>query len=135
MQLIEQGELIDRSYEEKQRSPGDVEAVEGMGAISDHEKEYLVSGDRGVAMYRRQIRKFCRNLQKGKLPPQPSDLAESVVPTYGSDTVLAISPDASDDKTLLRKTNDQVMDILFAGDNLSGEVRDISIIEQLKSIG
>ncbi len=66
MQLIEQGELIDRTYEQKQASPGDVEAVEGMGAISDHEKEYLVSGDRGVAMYRRQIKKFCRNLQKGR---------------------------------------------------------------------
>ena len=92
MQLIEQGELFDRSYDEKQASPGDVEAVEGMGPVSDQEKEYLVSGDRGIATYRAQLKKYCRNLQKGKRPPQPGKLAgehaNGVIPTYGSDTVL-----------------------------------------------
>ena len=35
-ELIEQGEILDRSPEEKQRYPADSEAVEGMGAISTH---------------------------------------------------------------------------------------------------
>lgn len=135
MQLIEQGELIDRSYLQKQRSPGDVEAVEGMGVISDHEKEYLVSGDRGITMYRNQIRKYCRNLQKGKLPPQPTDLGTKVIPTYGSDTVLPISADdPGADSNLLRNTGKRVIDILTAADNLSGDERDRHIIEQLKRI-
>jgi len=137
MQQIEQGELFDRTYEEKQASPGDVEAVEGMGAISDHEKEYLVSGDRGIAMYRAQIKKYIRNLQKGKRPPQPGVLAgthtNGVIPTYGSDTILNI-PGPDSDRELLKTTNKQVMDIIFAGDSLCGNERDESIINQLKDI-
>ncbi len=138
MQLIEQGELIDRSYEQKQESPGDVEAVEGMGAISDHEKEYLVSGDRGVAMYRRQIRKLCRHLQNGKVLPQPADLVNGpgrAIPTHGSDTVLPMpTRDDENDSELLRGCNDKVMSIIFAADHLEGAHRDQTIIEQLKSI-
>jgi nitrite reductase/ring-hydroxylating ferredoxin subunit len=145
MQKIEQGELFDRSYEEKQASPGDVEAVEGMGTISDHEKEYLVSGDRGISMYRAQIKKHCRNLQKGKLPPQPgvlgghvrseNVLSDGVIPTYGSDTILTLPNDDEDkERELLRNTNQQVMDIIFAGDAFSGTERDDMIIEQLKAL-
>jgi nitrite reductase/ring-hydroxylating ferredoxin subunit len=135
MQLIEQGELINRSYEEKQRSPGDVEAVEGMGKISDHEREVLVSGDRGVSMYRNQMRKFCRDLKHGERPPQPADLSDSVIPTYGSDTVLKIPMDADiDDSIILRETNQQVMDILFEGDALESAARDQAIIEKLEEI-
>jgi nitrite reductase/ring-hydroxylating ferredoxin subunit len=137
MQLIEQGELIGRTYEQKQASPGDVEAVEGMGSISDHSKENLVSGDRGVSIYRNQIRKYCRDLQSGIRPPQPSDLAEGVIPTHGSDTVLnrpATGDPTKSDKELLAKTNDQVMDIIFAGDVLDGTERDSQIIEQLKQL-
>ena len=37
-QLIEQGEVFDRSYEERQRFPGDIEAVEGMGSDHDSSK-------------------------------------------------------------------------------------------------
>ncbi|OED35861.1 iron-sulfur protein [Chromatiales bacterium (ex Bugula neritina AB1)] len=137
MQLIEQGELFDRSYEEKQASPGDVEAVEGMGSTSDHGKENLVSGDRGIAMYRAQLKKHIRNLQKGKRPPQPGVLApqgsNGVIPTYGSDTVLAI-PGSSGQRELLKSTNTKVMDILFAADNLTGEARDNAIIAQLKEL-
>ena len=36
------------------------------GVISDHEKEYMVPGDRGVGMYRSRIKKYCMNLAKGK---------------------------------------------------------------------
>jgi hypothetical protein len=136
MQLIEQGELFERSYAEKQASPGDVEAVEGMGSISDHSKEYLVSGDSGISMYRAQIKKNCRNLQKGKRPPQPGVLTDGgVIPTYGSDTILTMPQTQESDKELLCATNDKVMDIIFAGNVLTGEARDKQIISQLKELG
>ena len=138
MQLIEQGELFDRSYAEKQASPGDVEAVEGMGAISDHEKEYLVSGDRGISMYRAQIKKTIRNMQKGKRPPQPGILtgeqSNGIIPTYGSDTILN-RPGDVEDREILKTTNKQVMEIIFSGDTLSGAERDEMIITQLKNLG
>ncbi len=136
MQLIEQGELIDRTYEQKQTSPGDVEAVEGMGKISDHSKENLIYGDRGVGLYRNQIRKFCRALQAGTAPPQPTELADEIISTYGSDNVVK-RPAPTDevvDAELLRQTNDKVMDILFAGDALSGAERDEWIIRELQEL-
>ena len=137
MQMIEQGELVDRSYAEKQNSPGDVEAVEGMGEISDHTKENLVQGDKGVALYRHQIRRFIRGLQKGDNPPQPTELATHNIPTYGSDTILK-RPQQSSDETQdfesLEQTNDSIMDILFAGDALNGDERDQQIIDQLKNL-
>ncbi len=136
VQLIEQGELVDRTYEERQRSPGDVEAVESMGYISDHEKEYFVPGDRGVAMYRTQIKKYCRALERGKPLPQPTDLArENIIPTYGSDTVVHVpASDQHDDAALLKQTNDKVTEILFSNDHLINNDRDEQIIQSIKTM-
>ena len=136
MQQIEQGEILDRTYEERQRRPGDVEAVEGMGAIADQEKEFLLPGDQGVSLYRRQLRQLARNLEKGQAPPQPTDLGDDFIPTYGSDTVLhrPLSPD-QDDQKLLRETGKKVMDILFDSDAGPAPDRDSRIIAQLQQLG
>ncbi|MEM7194531.1 MAG: aromatic ring-hydroxylating dioxygenase subunit alpha [Pseudomonadota bacterium] len=134
-EMIEQGEIVDRPYDERQISPGDVEAVEGMGAISDHEKECFVPGDRGVGMYRNRIRKYCKDLEKGIAPPQPTDLSADVIPTFGSDTVLHIPHHESrNDAEILRQTNDQVMDILFSNNTDAGPIREQKIIDEIKSI-
>lgn len=135
MEMIEQGEIVDRSYAQRQQSPGDIDAVEGMGAISDHSRENFVPGDRGVGMYRNRLRKYCLDLQKGIRPPQSADLIDGVIPTYGSDTVLRIPEDTNrDDTTILIQTNDQVMDILFANDHLQGAERDRAIIASIDQI-
>ena len=88
-ELIEQGEVIDRSPEERQRNPADSEAVEGMGAISTHKGENLMPTDRGISLYRRRIRRQIRELEDGKAPPQPVRNGGGSVRTYGQDTVLA----------------------------------------------
>ena len=157
MQRIEQGEPVARSYRQKQQNPGDIEAVEGMGPISDHQKEHLVSGDRGITLYRRRIRRLCRELAGGKPPPQPTDLAPNVIPTYGSDTVIKAprlkaeakaeaktetetetdaSADRHDDhdQARLNQINDRVMEILFQADALQGADRDRDVIEQLNRL-
>ena len=133
LQRIEQGEPFNRSYEQKQQSPGDLEAVEGMGPISDHEKEHLVSADRGVTLYRRRLRRLCRDLADGKPPPQPTDLAPGVIPTFGSDSVIK-APRSGPDHALLNRINDRVMDIYFRADDLQGADRDRFVFEQLHQI-
>ena len=136
MQRIEQGEVLDRNYEERQRRPGDVEAVEGMGSIADQEKEFLLPGDKGVSLYRRQLRQLARNLEKGQAPPQPADLGTEFVPTYGSDTVLHRPATSEfDDHQLLRETGDRVMNILFDCDEGPAPERDRRIISQLQQLG
>lgn len=135
MERMEQGEIIDRTYDERQKSPGDVEATEGMGPISEHSKEYLINGDRGIVLYRRRIRRLCKDLINGKSPPQISDLGADLVNTYGSDTVIqAPTKNRSKDHLLLRQINDQVMGTIFYGDEKPGTERDQWIINQLQKL-
>ena len=135
MERIEQGEVIERTYEERQQNPGDKEAVEGMGAISEHSKEHLVAADRGVILYRRRLRRLAGDLAKGKLPPQPADLIPGPIATYGSDTVVyAPVSESGDDSRHLQQINDQVVGIIFQGDKYSGKARDDFIIAELKKL-
>jgi hypothetical protein len=107
-----------------------------MGAIADQEKEFLLPGDQGVSLYRRQLRQLARNLEKGQAPPQPTDLGDDFIPTYGSDTVLhkPLPPD-QDDQQLLRETGNKVIDILFDSDEGPAADRDSRIITQLQQLG
>jgi len=71
-ELIEQGEEFDRTYEERQRSPGDAEATEGMGRITVHKNENLVSSDRGITLMRKRLREQIRAVQNGETPARAS---------------------------------------------------------------
>ncbi len=135
LELIEQGELFDRPYAEKQRFPADAEATEGMGPITEHEKENLVPSDRGIVSYRKRLRGLIRQLQAGQEPPHVSDIWAGPVPTYGGDTVLSspIDPTADDGATL-RRMGAAVMKIQFAAEDKSGAVRDQAVIADLKKL-
>lgn len=134
-ELIEQGEVIDRSYEERQRFPGDAEAVEGMGPISVHKREHLLPSDKGVAMLRRQLKNELHELKQGNEPAQPMQILPTPVPTYGSDTVLRLpKKEDADDSSYLQAVGDKIMDILFAADRFTGAQRDEWLFQQLKDL-
>jgi nitrite reductase/ring-hydroxylating ferredoxin subunit len=133
-ELIEQGEVFDRPYEERQRFPADVEACEGMGVVSEHEKENLVPSDKGVQMYRRRLRELIGALQDGKEPPHATSIWPNPLPTYGGDTVLTVPANGGDDRKLLQKVGMAVMDIQFAAEHLKGHERDEQVIAALKSL-
>jgi nitrite reductase/ring-hydroxylating ferredoxin subunit len=132
--LIEQGELMDRNYEQRQRFPGDAEAVEGMGKIADQKREHLAPSDRGIILYRKKLRKLCRDLEKGVKPEHTGDHWPNPVPTYGGDTVLNIPTDAKDDASLLRDIDKAVMEIQFDCEALTGSERDERVIVALKQL-
>ncbi len=133
-QLIEQGELFERPYEERQRFPADLEATEGMGRISEHEKENLVPSDKGIVLTRKRLRTLCRALQKGERPAQPTDHWPNPVPTYGGDTVLRLPPNGSDDAAYLQRIGQAVMAVQFEAEDLSGAERDEFVIACLKQM-
>ena len=133
-ELIEQGELMNRSYEQRQRFPGDAEAVEGMGRIADQKLEHLAPSDRGIIQYRKKLRKLCRDLEKGIKPNHTSQHWDNPVPTYGGDTVLNIPVDAEDDNRRLRKIGDRVMEIQFDAESMVGRARDEAVIEAFKKL-
>ncbi len=134
-ELIEQGEVLDRSLEERKRFPADSEAVEGMGRISTHKAENLMPTDRGIALYRRRVRKQVRDLADQVEPPQPANSGSGLVETYGQDTVLTMPQrDGEDDRTYLGRIGEAVMELQFALEDCTDENRDDEIIRCLKAL-
>lgn len=116
-ELIEQGEIFDRPYEQKQKFPADVEACEGMGPITIHANENLTTSDIGVALMRRQIREQIRGLKAGKEPMHVRSSATAPIPTYGGDTVLNIPRKTENDElSLLSAIAHEFIEIQFAVD-------------------
>ena len=130
-ELIEQGEVINRSWEERQRKPSDAEAVEGMGPISTHKGEHLMPTDQGILLYRRRIRQLIRELQNGKRMPQPQQVPGEAVRTNGQDTVLLMPQKNDDDRKFLRNIGSDVMDLQFKAENMPLIERDRFIIDEL----
>lgn len=134
-ELIEQGEVFDRTYEEKQQFPADAEATEGMGPITEHEKENLVPSDKGIVLYRKRMREIIRALQEGQAPRHTREVwPEGPIPTYGGDTVLRLPKNGTDDAKLLRAAGHAVMQAQFDAEGLAEEDRVHRVVAALKAI-
>ena len=128
---IEAGEVANRTKEEKQKSPGDAEAVEGMGSISSHKGEHLMPTDRGVMIYRRRIRKLIKNLEEGRDPPQPQKKKGESVRTNGQDTVLRAPKRNENDKEFVKLVCSSVMKMQFEQEEMPLKERDNNIMNNL----
>ena len=128
---IEAGEIVNRTLEEKQKSPGDAEAVEGMGSISSHKGEHLMPTDQGVMIYRRRIRKLSKDLEEGKDPPQPQKIKGEVVRTNGQDTVLRAPKRNKKDKEFIKSISSSVMKMQFDLEDMPLKKRDSNIMKNL----
>ena len=128
---IEAGEIIDRTFEEKQKSPGDTEAVEGMGSISTHKGEHLMTTDQGVMIYRRRIKKLIKSLEEGREPPQPQKIKGEVVKTNGQDTVLRIPKRNINDRKFIKSIGSEVLKMQFDLEDMPLKERDSHIIDKL----
>jgi nitrite reductase/ring-hydroxylating ferredoxin subunit len=96
-----------RSYEERQRVPGDYDAqVSIHGGIARHGLEHLAATDRGVTMMRNMIRRGIRAVRNGEDLGYRVPSNGSAVPTYGHDRVVsgvAPAPTPEEDRRLLRE--------------------------------
>ena len=100
------GQLAADSYQASQRQPGDYEAQVGQRTIAIHALEHLGATDRGVTMFRQQIRRGIRSIQDGRDPAGLCRGADTVIPTYANDTVVHVPPAATpeEDPHLLCET-------------------------------
>jgi phenylpropionate dioxygenase-like ring-hydroxylating dioxygenase large terminal subunit len=96
------GQTPDRPYAQRQRVPGDYDAMVSQGSIARHSLEHLGTLDVGVVMFRRLVRKGIEDVQNGK-DPHGMVRATEAVPTYSSDRVvpLAAMPGDPDDPEAL----------------------------------
>jgi phenylpropionate dioxygenase-like ring-hydroxylating dioxygenase large terminal subunit len=95
----------ERSYEERQRQPGDWEAQTGQRSIAIHALEHLGTTDRGVTMFRKSVREGIRAVQRGEDPKGIVRSAGHAIPTLCQDTVLRVPPASTEaeDAELLRR--------------------------------
>ena len=134
-ELIEQGEVFDRTYEQRQRFPGDAEAVEGMGAITVHAEENLAPSDKGVALMRRRLREQIRAVAAGERPLRVTDLGTNSVPTYGGDSVLALPTDGdADESERFGGLAHAFMQMQFEADALPEPQRVAYVVERLRAL-
>jgi hypothetical protein len=91
---IRPGDIRDRTYEERQRQPDDMEAQEGQRAIAIHALENLVSSDKGVSLLRRTLKRSLDLMREGKDPlnivrdPETNHAIE----THAYNTVRPVTP-------------------------------------------
>ncbi len=100
------GQIAADTYEESQRRPQDFEAQVSQRPVAVHGLEHLGSTDRGITMFRNQIRRDIRAVKAGGEPVGLSRDSGAVIPTYCNDTVVAVPPAKTPelDKKLLRET-------------------------------
>ena len=100
------GQIAADSYKEGQLHPGDYEAQVSQRPIAIHGLEHLSETDRGVSMYRNQIRRGIRATAAGQDPMGVFRNGAGVIPTYCNDTVVRIPPANTPDldKKLMRET-------------------------------
>lgn len=106
------GQTGERSYEERQRNPGDFDAQVSQRPIAIHALEKLGTTDRGVVMMRRHLRRAIR----GEIDREPLRPVGGEIPTVAHDTVVEISADPrADDRKLLHETGRAVVRAIKAG--------------------
>ena len=100
------GQIAADSYKEGQLHPGDYEAQVSQRPIAIHGLEHLSETDRGVSMYRNQIRRGIRATAAGQDPMGVFRNGAGVIPTYCNNTVLRVPPATAgtNDKELMRAT-------------------------------
>jgi hypothetical protein len=88
---VRPGSYLQRSYEERQRKPDDLEAQEGQRAIAVHALENLGHSDTGVVMLRRLLREQIRRVEEGLDPINivRDPEANRRIPTHAWNTILS----------------------------------------------
>jgi nitrite reductase/ring-hydroxylating ferredoxin subunit len=85
------GQTAERPYHERQREPGDYDAVASQGRIANRGAEHLGTTDRGVVMFRRMLAKEINAATEGKTTEVARRWAEGrPIATYAHEYSLPI---------------------------------------------
>lgn len=126
----------ERLYIERQRAPGDYEAIAGQGDIALNAAWNLNNGDRGVAMMRKIIRENIEAVRDGRdyVSLDRSPRVDGVVPTYTQDTVMTIPPRNGDDRNMMREVGDGVSQLVFESAGVPASRREAVFKEKLAAV-
>lgn len=112
------GQGVGASFVERQRLPGDYDAMVSQRSIALHAKEHLTYCDKGVVMLRKLIRRDIRRLATGEDIPASALRSQGLIPTYCHDSVLGVAPiGGEDDLALQEEIGRQVTQIVVEGEH------------------
>ena len=124
----------ERPYEERQRHPGDFEAMMSQGSVTIHALENLNATDTGVAMLRTLLRRGMNAVAEGKRFITPPRDSSKIIPTFAQDTVLKLPPRGENDETLIRAVGKKVAEIIIDSAKIASEIRQEEIERRIKAI-
>ncbi len=115
----------ERSYEDRQRQPGDYEAQVSQRPIAIHALEHLASSDTGVARLRRLLRQRIRALAAGEGVQHPTLTEGGTVSTYCQDTVWPwpSSIKTDEEKRVMLRMGRAIARAVLASDKMNSNER------------
>ncbi len=130
------GQTGDRPYEERQREPGDYDAVASQGGIANRKSEHLGTTDRGVVLSRRTIAGAIQAVQEGRTPPIPRLYPKhSKVRTYAHESVIRIpSPGALSDPKALAEFGHRAAMAYVETDDLPPKEREAEVARRIRGL-
>ena len=135
LEVMEAGARFERTYEERQREPSDLEAAGSQGRIYLRRNEHLATTDKGVALFRRRLREAVRGLAAGREPVQPTDTGAPPLSTCAGDSVLRVpQAQGGDDDALVDALARDVMERVCAADHLRGAERDRTVESSIREL-
>ncbi len=131
------GQTADRPYEERQREPGDYDAIVGQGAIANRRADHLGTTDRGVALFRRLLTRGIAETEAGTTPAVPRIYGNGAVRSYVHSLVMALPPGsdiAAGDMTATGEFGRRVAEIVIATDRLPPREREAAAERQVRQL-
>jgi len=120
------GQTAERPYKERQREPGDYDAMVSAGAIVNRKAEHLGTTDRGVALIRRMLAHAINATREGQVPAIPRlPQGGRPVQTYCHEVILKL-PDAAAlaDRPALGEFGSRAAKTIIELDGLAPDERD-----------
>jgi hypothetical protein len=120
-----------QTYEERQRAPGDYDAIVSQRPIAVHALEHLTYCDKGVAMLRRLLRRNIRKVAAGEWAMPEALQSGGVVPTYCHDTVLTVPVAGAEDESRVTAVGEAVTAIVLDAETRGAADRGARVKERL----
>ncbi len=121
------GQTEGRTYEDRQRYPGDYEAQVSQRPIAIHALENRATSDRGVARLRKLLRENIRAHSNDNIAAMPQNSTAGYVSTYCQDTVYAVAVSGDDETELMKQFGQRVSDSVLENDALSHAEREAAM--------
>jgi nitrite reductase/ring-hydroxylating ferredoxin subunit len=126
------GQTADRPYEERQREPGDYDAVVSQGQIANRANEHLGLTDRGVVLFRRMLTRAINAVRQGEIPSIPRLYKDGPVRTYTHAFVFGIPSQSNvENLTSLETFGRRAAEIVIDTDQLEPAEREKVAYERI----